>query len=91
MYDESRETAMDMASQGGGYDDLEMRGAYGVGNGGGGSPVDGSGSGSGDDAMGAATLGGMQIGMAGSMNVGGSMNVLGKPMATNNFVTKLYQ
>jgi hypothetical protein len=75
---------MDMTSQGGGYDDLELRGAYGVGTGGGGS-------GSGDDAMGVATLGGMQMGMGGSMNVGESMNVLRKPMATNNFVTKLYQ
>ncbi|CAA7265168.1 unnamed protein product [Cyclocybe aegerita] len=46
---------------------------------GGGSPVDGSGSTSGaEDSFG-------MIGM------GGSMNILGKPMATNNFVTKLYQ
>lgn len=91
LYDESRESAMDLASQAGGYDDMEMRNAYGVGAGGsGGSPIDGS-SGSGDDAMGSTGMNGMPIGMGGSMNVGGSMNILGKPMATNNFVTKLYQ
>jgi hypothetical protein len=90
MYDESREAAIDLASQSGGYDDLEMRSVYGIGAGGsGGSPVDGSGSGSGDDTVSAVL--GMPMGMGGSMSVGGSMNVLGKPMATNNFVTKLYQ
>jgi hypothetical protein len=89
LYDESREAAMDLASQAGGYDDLEMRNVYGVGAGGsGGSPVDGSGSGSGDDAT---ALAGMPMGMGGTMTVAGGMNVLGKPMATNNFVTKLYQ
>ena len=90
LYDEVRETAMDLASQGGGYDDLEMRNAYGLGAGGsGGSPVDGSGSGSGDDTMSTAALGGMPAGMG--VTVGGGMNTLGKPMVTNNFVTKLYQ
>ena len=92
LYDETRETPMDLASQPGGYDDMDMRNAYGVGTGGGGgSPVDGSGSGSGDDAMGAAAMTGMPLGMTGSMSVAGGMNILGKPMATNNFVTKLYQ
>lgn len=50
------------------------------------SPVEGP-----DDV----TMGGPHLGgRAGSHvpnGVGGSMNVLGKPMATNNFVTKLYQ
>ena len=59
-------------------------GGMGSGNAGNGSPVDGSGSTSGaEDSFGGGT-GGM-LGMA------GSMNVLGKPLATNNFVTKLYQ
>lgn len=69
------------------------------------SPIDGSGSTSGaEDSIvyggsstpgglqdsarpggGSASSGGMPLGMA------GSMNILGKPMATNNFVTKLYQ
>ncbi len=64
------------------------------------SPIDGSGSTSGAEdsvnygssstlqesrAGGSSTSGGLPLGMA------GSMNVLGKPMATNNFVTKLYQ
>jgi hypothetical protein len=44
-----------------------------------GSPVDGSGS-----ASGAEDSFGMGI-------MTGTMNVLGKPLATNNFVTKLYQ
>ncbi|KAF6753550.1 HSF-type DNA-binding-domain-containing protein [Ephemerocybe angulata] len=77
-YDD-RETPMDIA----GYDDLDMRTAYGSSTNGGTSPVDGSGNTSGaEDSLGSASLGG---------GVGGSMNVLGKPMATNNFVTKLYQ
>ena len=46
-------------------------------------PRQDSGSNSGaEDALGAPPMSG---------GVGGSMNVLGKPMATNNFVTKLYQ
>lgn len=84
MYDEARDAAMELASQSG-YEDMEMRAAYG---GSGGSPVDGSGSTSGgEEALGGAGghIGGMPLG------IGGSMNILGKPMATNNFVTKLYQ
>jgi len=47
-----------------------------------GSPVDGSGSTSGaEDSFGMGIMTG----------VGGTMNILGKPLATNNFVTKLYQ
>ncbi|KIM39649.1 hypothetical protein M413DRAFT_19764 [Hebeloma cylindrosporum] len=47
-----------------------------------GSPVDGSGSTSGaEDSFGMGIMSG----------VGGTMNILGKPLATNNFVTKLYQ
>jgi hypothetical protein len=62
------------------------------------SPIDGSGSTSGaedgiaypnstlqDSSRPGMGSGGMPLGMA------GSMNILGKPMATNNFVTKLYQ
>ncbi|KAF4610839.1 hypothetical protein D9613_007181 [Agrocybe pediades] len=90
MYeDESRDAAMELVSASS-YDDLEVRTAYGgsmsagagggPGSGGAGSPVDGSGSTSGaEDAFG--VMGG----------VGGTMNILGKPLATNNFVTKLYQ
>lgn len=85
MYDEARDAAMELSSQSGGYDDLDMRTPYGTGNDG--SPIEGSGSASGgEDAMG-GQLGGIPMGMG----VGSSMNVLGKPMATNNFVTKLYQ
>ncbi|KJA28227.1 hypothetical protein HYPSUDRAFT_62615 [Hypholoma sublateritium FD-334 SS-4] len=86
MYDdEARDAAMELASAVS-YDDLDARTPYGapapsagtnsVGNG---SPVDGSGSASGEDSFNV-----MQ-------GVGGSMTVLGKPLATNNFVTKLYQ
>jgi hypothetical protein len=83
MFDESRDTAMELASSAGGYDDMEMRHAYGTSTGGGTSPVDNSGSNSGaEDALGAPPMSG---------GVGASMNILGKPMATNNFVTKLYQ
>lgn len=79
MYDdEARDAAMDMP-----YDDLDARTAYG--GGGGGSPIDGSGSTSGAEDGLAAPPGGT-MGM-----VGGTMNVLGKPIVTNNFVTKLYQ
>lgn len=101
MYDEARDAAMELVSGGGAYtEDLEMRGPY---QGGGGSPVDGSGSTSGaEDALGGAgagghaVMGGMAMGITSIGSgvpggVGGSMNVLGKPMATNNFVTKLYQ
>jgi hypothetical protein len=95
MYDdESRDAAMELASAAS-YDDLEVRTAYGGpssagsgpggsaggGSGGGGSPVDGSGSTSGAEDS---------FGMMGG-GVGGTMNILGKPIATNNFVTKLYQ
>jgi len=74
------------------YDDMGHYGTAGAGaNGNGGSPVEGSVSGDGADdhpsALGLTTNG--ANGAAGGMVVG--MNVLGKPMGTNNFVTKLYQ
>lgn len=99
MYDdESRDAAMELASSGP-YDDMDVRaaaygpsgaasaavsgGAAGGTGGSGGSPVDGSGSTSGaEDSFGMMGSGG---------GVGGTMNILGKPLATNNFVTKLYQ
>ncbi|PPQ86544.1 hypothetical protein CVT25_007202 [Psilocybe cyanescens] len=97
MYDdESRDSAMELASAAS-YDDLEVRTAYGGssapssvtggsgagggGSGGNGSPIDGSGSTSGAEES---------FGIIGG-GVGGTMNILGKPIATNNFVTKLYQ
>lgn len=84
MYDDA---VMDITP---GYDDMYNGGA-GMGTGGGGSPIDGSTSG-GEESVGAngphPTLG---IGNLSGMAVGGTMNILGKPMATNNFVTKLYQ
>ncbi|KAL4263613.1 HSF family protein [Pleurotus pulmonarius] len=71
------------------------------------SPVDGSGSGGEDGLMGSGSGNGAGDGMGtaasnrprngegGGLSIGlgsvGSMNILGKPMATNNFVTKLYQ
>lgn len=67
---------------------------------GGASPIDGNNSGSGgdDDGSGVLFAGGSGSGN-GSMRetpgilggVGGIMGMLGKPMPTNNFVTKLYQ
>ncbi|KAJ2930033.1 hypothetical protein H1R20_g7072, partial [Candolleomyces eurysporus] len=76
---------MDLAS----YDDMDMRTAYGSSTNGGGSPIEGSGNTSGaEDALNGS--GSAQLSMALGA-VGGSMNVLGKPIATNNFVTKLYQ
>ena len=60
-------------------------GGMGSGNAGNGSPVDGSGSTSGAEDTFSPGGGGGMLGM------GGSMNILGKPLATNNFVTKLYQ
>lgn len=92
MYDdESRDSAMELASATS-YEDLEVRTAYGgpassapgsggPGSGSNGSPVDGSGSPSGAEDSFNMMAGG----------VGGTMNILGKPLATNNFVTKLYQ
>ena len=81
----SRETPMDLAS----YDDMDMRTAYGSSTNGGGSPIEGSGNTSGaEDALNGS--GSAQLSMALGA-VGGSMNILGKPIATNNFVTKLYQ
>jgi hypothetical protein len=81
----SRETPMDLAS----YDDMDMRTAYGSSTNGGGSPIEGSGNNSGaEDALNGS--GSAQLSMALGA-VGGTMNVLGKPIATNNFVTKLYQ
>jgi hypothetical protein len=60
-------------------------GGLGSGKAGNGSPVDGSGSTSGaEDSLGGP-------GAAGALAMGGSMNIIGKPLASNNFVTKLYQ
>ena len=62
-------------------------GSMGSGNAGNGSPVDGSGSTSGAED----SFGGGPGGAGGVLGMGSSMNILGKPLATNNFVTKLYQ
>lgn len=79
IYDEARDT-IDLPA----YDEMDIR--YGPNDG---SPVDGSGSGSGgEDALGGT---GGQIGMSMPVGMAGSMNILGKPMPTNNFVAKLYQ
>lgn len=93
MYDESASAVqgqtLDLGST---SEDLEMR-----------SPIDGSGSNSGaEDGLaygGTSTPGGLGESGRGSgtgsgglpLGMAGSMNILGKPMATNNFVTKLYQ
>ncbi|KAG6868056.1 hypothetical protein C0993_007915 [Termitomyces sp. T159_Od127] len=81
LYDEARDAPMELASSQP-YDDIDMRyssSAAGTANG---SPIEGS-----DGTSGAET----DAGALGVSAVGGSMNVLGKPLATNNFVTKLYQ
>ncbi|KAH0583106.1 hypothetical protein H2248_010992 [Termitomyces sp. 'cryptogamus'] len=75
LYDEARDAPMELAS------DMDIRyttSAAGTANG---SPVDGS-----DGTSGPETDSNVSMGA-----VGASMNVLGKPLATNNFVTKLYQ
>lgn len=59
-------------------------GGLGSGKAGNGSPVDGSGSTSGAEDLGGGAG-------SGGMTMGGSMNIIGKPLASNNFVTKLYQ
>ncbi|KAJ8518094.1 hypothetical protein ONZ45_g4812 [Pleurotus djamor] len=100
--DEAYDESMDTTTPGS-YDDMDMRYTPGPGTGTGNvSPVDGSGSG-GEDGLvngGAVSsngigMGGIGGGGGGGLNMGlgsvGNMNVLGKPMATNNFVTKLYQ
>jgi hypothetical protein len=79
---------MDLAPS---YDDMSAYGgatSLGPTNtaGGRGSPVDGSDAG-GDDPMLCGITNPSTIGIG----VGGTINILGKPMATNNFVTKLYQ
>ncbi|KAG5652808.1 hypothetical protein H0H81_003577 [Sphagnurus paluster] len=92
MYDDSRDAPMDLAAPP--YDDIDMRypsptsTAHANGTA---SPVDPStsaGSSGEDHPQGPPSQIGVPI--AGLSGVGGSMNVLGKPMATNNFVTKLY-
>ncbi|PPQ63110.1 hypothetical protein CVT24_005821 [Panaeolus cyanescens] len=105
MYDdESRDAAMELASAGA-YDELSAAAhglgganhgghvhAHGQASAGGGSPVDGSGSTSGaEDSFGMSMGLGSGGGPASASGVGASMNILGKPLATNNFVTKLYQ
>jgi hypothetical protein len=92
MYDDSTSAStgqpLDPASM---SEDHEMR-----------SPIDGSGSNSGAEdglgyvgsnsgALGDGSRGGSTSAGGLGMGMGGSMNILGKPMATNNFVTKLYQ
>jgi len=67
----------------GGYDDIDIRGYTNTD----GSPVEGSGSGGEDTING--TNSSLSMAMAGGG--GSNMNVLGKPMSTNNFVSKLYQ
>lgn len=62
-------------------------GGMGSGKAGNGSPVDGSGSTSGAED----SFGGGPGSAGGVLGMGSSMNILGKPLATNNFVTKLYQ
>ncbi|KAG6902345.1 hypothetical protein C0995_001142 [Termitomyces sp. Mi166 len=83
--DEARDAPMELASSQT-YDDIDMRyttttttAAAGTANG---SPVEGSDATSGPESDPTVAMGGP---------VGGSMNVLGKPLVTNNFVTKLYQ
>jgi len=85
MYDdEARDAAMDLPG-------TSNPNAGGSGTG---SPVDGSGSASGgEDTFGGGGMGGGlgSGGMGGMGGMGGSMGILGKPLPTNNFVTKLYQ
>lgn len=78
------------------YDEIDMRfdgpppgaGGSGVVNGNDVSPVEGSGStSSGEDPASGQQMG---VPMSGA-GVPSNVNVLGKPIATNNFVTKLYQ
>lgn len=69
------------------YDEVEM--SYG-GMDPEGSPIDGSTSGGEQDDQLKPLEGHIGSGMAGA-HVGSSMNILGKPIGTNNFVTKLYQ
>lgn len=59
-------------------------GGLGSGKAGNGSPVDGSGSTSGAEDS-------LVAGGAGGLAMGSSMNIIGKPLSSNNFVTKLYQ
>ena len=60
--------------------------------GGGGSPVEGSVCGE-DFAFGspAGASAPSSAGGGGTTGMGGSMGIIGKPVSTNNFVTKLYQ
>ncbi|GLB41569.1 putative winged helix DNA-binding domain-containing protein [Lyophyllum shimeji] len=87
MYDEARDAPMELASSQT-YEDIDMR--FSNAANGNGSPVDGSESTSGGEDPGHGS-GQMGVHMGSMASVGGSMNILGKPMATNNFVTKLYQ
>ncbi|KAG9227434.1 hypothetical protein CCMSSC00406_0000920 [Pleurotus cornucopiae] len=89
VYDDSMDTTTPGSTA---YDDgMDMRYTPGPGTGtGNASPVDGSGSG-GEDDNGGGTSGRVRSGEGGGLAMGLNMNVLGKPMATNNFVTKLYQ
>ncbi|KAG6909803.1 hypothetical protein DXG01_015296 [Tephrocybe rancida] len=86
LYDDAHDAPMDLAPTAP-YDDIDMRYAAdtpapsSAGPTANGSPVDGSDTGE-PDIAGSGPPGG---------GVGGTMNVLGKPLATNNFVTKLYQ
>ena len=55
------------------------------------SPVDGSTSGGEQDDQLKPLDGHMGQGVSNGHNAASSMNIIGKPMGTNNFVTKLYQ
>ncbi|KAF8659813.1 hypothetical protein AX16_001698 [Volvariella volvacea WC 439] len=88
LYEEPRDTAMDLGSSQGTYNPDDMFSGNGAAGG-----SEGSGSPSGGEDNAPPTQSGMStMPSNGTSNgVGGSMNILGKPMATNNFVTKLYQ
>ncbi|KAG6817304.1 hypothetical protein H0H87_010321 [Tephrocybe sp. NHM501043] len=75
---------MDLAASAGPYDDVDMRYPPSAAGTASASPIDPAGDASGGEADPASALGP-------TAGVGGTMNILGKPLATNNFVTKLYQ
>ncbi|KAG6829725.1 hypothetical protein H0H92_003684 [Tricholoma furcatifolium] len=83
LYDESRDAPMELASSQS-YDDIDMRYPSSSTTTANGSPVDGSDANSGGEADPNAAISSIT-------GVSSSMNMLGKPLAANNFVTKLYQ
>ncbi|KAF8631323.1 hypothetical protein AX15_002463 [Amanita polypyramis BW_CC] len=88
MYDvDGRDANMDLTGSCHYTDDMEMRATV-YGN----SPVDGSGSSGSECGQHNQPSAMTGLTMAASVGgVGGTISVLGKPMANNNFVTKLYQ